>query len=71
MTTCANILTMKTNLGSFSIIITYFCFKLIESRGLLKADVLEVDKVLQKYLRRSYLFVGESFSTILFPFFVC
>ena len=71
MTTCTNILTMKTNLGSFSIIITYFCFKLIGSRGLLKADVLEVDKVLQDYLRRSYFSVGESFSTIIFPFCLC
>ena len=31
-------------------IIAYFCFKLIGSRGVIKTNVFEVDKVLQEYL---------------------
>ena len=48
----------------------YFCFKLIGSRGAIKRNVLEVDKVHQEYLWRSPLLLGESSFTVIF-FFAC
>ena len=48
-----NIVTFKSWEGTYeadSIIIAYFCFKLIGSRGIIKTNILEVDKVLPEYL---------------------
>ena len=48
MATRTNISLVKMNLGieAISIMIAYFCFKLIGSRE----NILEVDNVLQEYL---------------------
>ena len=53
-----------------SIIIAYFCFKLIESRGVIKTNVIEVDNVFQEYLWWSFFCWVRLFTVIFFFMFV-
>ena len=53
-----------------SIIIAYFCFKLIESRGVIKTNAIEVDNVFQEYLWWSSFLLGKAFHSYFF-LYVC
>ena len=48
-----------------SIIIAYFCFKLIGSRGVINTNLIEVD-VFQEYLRWSSFLLGKAFHSYFF-----